>query len=1114
MHLSKLELKGFKSFKDKTVLQFPDKFTAIIGPNGSGKSNLTEAVCFVLGKSRGLRASNLQELIFNGGIHDKPADNAVVSIYFKDDGKEVKLTRKIDRKGQSLYELDGKRTTREKILGIVGDNEYNIILQDDVTKVIDMKSVERRQIIDDLCGIAEYDKKKEKALRELDKVENRISDTNIILGEKFGYLNALKKERDDALEYQDVRENLRKVEATLLDNEIKKLDRRKQKIEENFNELLKEKKGKSEEIQSIKNKISELNNEIKELNKKIFELEGKRGGGHLIEVRGNVTRLEEKNNSLQERINEGHTEIQELREKKAGLEKDEKEITAKLGDLVSKLTELNKKIDAESSGLGDSSIEKRIDSLREKDYSLKSRIQTLNDIQERIDVELSEINQEKTDLNESFKSVLETRKDADAEFSETIKKHESKRKLLDNLKERYDTALSELKDAESTLETKRIELTRKTTELETIRQAGDNKTVEAVLKLKDVIPGIHGPVYQLGDISESKYDSALKIAAGPRIRYIIVEDTEVATKCIKYLRDKEIGRATFLPLDKINIKLSDGLPKDAIGYARNFVKCQPKFKKVIEYVYGDTVLVEDIDTARDIGVGSNRMVTLDGDLIEKTGAMTGGFLKRERIEIVFSNIDELERKVATLEEEFKGLEEITERRKSNVSEVQDELSGKTQEADESSKVVDRLQLKIESITGRESELKDRQERLDKKIKDLTMQKTRNASEIESVEEELQECENQLSKLIDERGELDTSILEKLKDDARDLSIEETKLKERKGLIDGQLEEYGSRLDELGLGVKTDEGQLKSNKAELDSLKEELGELEEESKNLVGDMEDLMERRSIADEEIQELSSGVGEIEHSIEKLNESINNSTISKTQVETRLDDLKRSFTKYEGVELIEGKISELERTRMKLEERMERMGSVNLKAIENYDKVKKEYDDITEKLETLKTERQSIYDFMGKVESRKRETFMETFDLVKENFERIFPQLSDNGRGTIILDNPKSISESGLLINASPGGKKVMGLDAMSGGEKVLTSSAFLLAIQQYKPSHFYIVDELDAALDKENSVKLAEMLQKSDSQFILVTHNDSVMRYAKSVIGVSMNRGVSQIVGVRLT
>jgi len=283
-------------------------------------------------------------------------------------------------------------------------------------------------------------------------------------------------------------------------------------------------------------------------------------------------------------------------------------------------------------------------------------------------------------------------------------------------------------------------------------------------------------------------------------------------------------------------------------------------------------------------------------------------------------------------------------------------------------------------------------------------------------------------------------------------------------------------------------------------------------NSAGQIKDLLDERTRVEDEITNRSTGTGEHEAQQMEVAARIQKILVENTKVEAEVEMLQREYKKYEGTPILKKKPTELERGISTLERRLEEFGSINLKAIESYDETKKEYDEITGKLDTLKTERQSIFDFMEQVEQKKHATFMETFEEVKKHFEDIFARLSD-GQGTLILDNPRNISESGLLIRASPKAKKIMSLEAMSGGEKVLTTAAFLLALQQYRPSFFYIVDELDAALDRENSIRLAEMLRDGEAQFVMVTHNNTMVKYAGSVIGVSMSEGVSQVVGVKM-
>lgn len=1115
MRLDRLEIKGFKSFKDKTVLEFPDQFTAIVGPNGSGKSNIVDSICFVLGKSRGLRASTLPELVYNGGIGGKESDYAKVSMYLSNDvSKQIKISRELSGDGKSAYRLNNKRSSRQEIMDIVGDNEYNIILQDDVTKIIDMKPKERRQIIDDLCGIAEYDKKKEKAVHELEKVEAGISEMHIILGEKHGYLEELGRERDEAIRYQNLQNEFKKYRASIFHIEIQDHERKLDRLSKTIEELIEGKRMNSDRIKGLKTEITHKNNELRDVNSGIIKLEGDKGSTRLVELRGEITRNRDKLENLGNNLQNLESMISEKNRKKQTLTKEGKKLGQGLKEIPERLDPLTEKINAESEKAGSPKIDKDLDKLKTEVFELRSRIDANVDILKRDNSEIKDLLDEESSLKNEVKGLLtEEKKIARGIDDHLIKnksgfdEYEGLKTDLSRLDQRYDAVRKELKETQ-------IRSAGKKSELKTLERTsgGLSNSIVAVMNLKQVIPGIYGTVSQLGSISNPDYDIALQIAAGGRMQDIAVDNEDTAAKCIEYLRKKRVGRATFLPLNKINVKVSGKLPKGAIGFARKFITTPHKFEKVFTYVYGDTLLVEDINKAKRIGIGNWRMVTLDGDLLSRTGAMTGGHVKESGIK--FSSTDDLQKEIKPLENkivELDGERQELELKRKNIEEkileLEDFVSdGRTH--------MEKIRLEKEVLCVKRKGFQERVNELDTRINNLKKKVSDTNTLLKKTKQELLLKEMKLGKLLKKRPREDTSVLEKLRADKYQLEIELNRLKEKRTLIIDQTGEITGELQGLmkeHAGVK--EG-IKTTEECILGLEKNLGMLEKENTKLVDNIKKLIDQRSVMEKAITEISNENGRLEFGLEGLNERIGKREVDKARIETRLGDLREESKVYSGEELImDKKRRELEELALNIEDQLQEFGSVNMRAVESYDILEKEFKDITEKLETLKSERQSIFNLMEVVEQRKRETFMKTFDVVKKNFERIFGDIS-GGKGTLILDNPREVSDSGLLITASPKGKKIVCLDAMSGGEKVLTSSAFLLAIQQYKPSYFYVVDELDAALDKENSVKLAKMLRGSDAQFMMVTHNDNMIKHAQSVIGVSMNSGVSGVVGVKLT
>ncbi|MCX6695070.1 MAG: hypothetical protein NTU61_02075, partial [Candidatus Altiarchaeota archaeon] len=773
---------------------------------------------------------------------------------------------------------------------------------------------------------------------------------------------------------------------------------------------------------------------------------------------------------------------------------------------------MRKEVAREASKGVDSVVENSIDESKSKVYDVKSQIKFIEEIAQKNSGEKGKLLSEKADLEGKVKEwvSLEQGKGVDVEKLEN--EHRKADSDFRNFEREYDLANKLVEESQKELESLRILLSEKQSELRTLERTthGLKDAVKAVMNLKKVIPGIHGPVSQLGTVSEKNYEFAMQIAAGGRMENIVVDSVDVAAKCIEYLREKQIGRCTFLPLDKLNVKVEDRKPEGSLGFARDFISCDGKFKKVFEYVFMDTLVVKDIGTAKRIGIGSLRIVTLDGDLMEKSGAMTGGFVKK-RFEVTFSNFEELENEITGLETQLSTKEE-----EYNLKfDARKKLDGKLMllrvQLRDSKEKLDSMVFERDLLSEKRSNINERLSQVLKRIGEIEKEEQENGVKKTTLEKTASFEEKSLREMMEARSGGSVTKLDELKDRMRDSEVNATKLSEKSEFIRQQIAEIDNRMKDLEGEKQQGDGELEEAKQTLRKLEIDLRNLEREASTLGDEVKKLMGERDQKETDLTTYSSGIAENEKRIEDTNAKMSEIVIEKTKNDTKLEELRREFKNYEGVTLIEKSIKDLTEGIEKLEKQLLEFGTVNMRAIETYDVVKKEYDEISEKLDTLRKERQSIFDFMDKIEKKKRESFMEAFDVVKRNFEDIYAKLAD-GRGTLVLDNPMSVSESGLIIKASPGGKKVMSLDAMSGGEKVLTSSAFLLAVQQYKPSYFYIVDELDAALDKINSVKLAQMLKGSDAQFIMVTHNNSMMKYMGSAIGVSMVNGVSQIVGVK--
>ncbi len=1113
MRLTKLEIRGFKSFRDKTIIAFPDEFTAIVGPNGSGKSNLVDAICFVLGKSRGLRASKLTELIYNGGIGGKPAKYAEVSLYLDGtDTKEKKISRRVDENGNSIYLLNNKRTTRQEIIEIVGDNEYNIILQADVTQVIDMTPKQRRIVIDEICGIAEYDKKKDKAITELEKVEGRISESHIVLGEKKGYLMDLETERDDAIRYKSLQEKLESINAIIFHKKLRDHKTTLNEISEKIEKRGLEEKEIIENIAGFKGKILENINKIKEVNRKIRDLEGEKGRG-IVELKTEIAEKNGKLDFLRDKLDTIKHNIFAKTDKKVKLSsvlsetrKEIEKLTKKLEVIREKIDELLKKVDP--------ALETKIDEVKTKIFEIRGKVNSFTENIEKNGLELTELNSKKEFIDTQMQDILWEERKIARNIDDLNLAHRNSFNEIDRLKAENLRLIKQIEDCRNNIEKLQIQFANKNAELKASEKEGGGVrgAISAVLNLKETVPGIYGYAAQLGS-PDAKYEKALEIAGGGRLLNIVVDNDDTASKCITFLRQRKIGRATFLPLNKISVNLSDHCPEGAIGFARDYINTNSRFKKIYDYIYGNTLLTDDIDAAKLIGIGRYRMVTLEGDLIEASGAMTGGFTKAGGIK--FSSTDALENELKDVAKKLEKLQNEKEDLNSQKRRVENMIAKLEESSHEGRAGIEKLKLKKESLTEKRNDLRLQVEECDKKIQLINEENENKNNEIKRSNRDLKVLDEKRNKLMQKKADSAMNRLENLRDEKRNLDVEKATYDETFKSTAAQINDIEDELKKLlEEKIQAERDTVETTESHR-MLKQELIKKERENASVITEIEELMKNSAKYDEENTGLGEEVGNLEAKLRKIDNAISKLTIEKAVIETKLLDIGGTNEKTDAEfseELIAKKLTELENMAAGIKNQIEDFGSVNMRAIEKYEILKKECDNMTEKLEILKDERQSIFDLMEKIEARKREVFMEAYNIVKGNFEEIFAKLSD-GTGTFVLDNPKDISASGLIIEASPKGKKLLNIDALSGGEKTLTSSAFLLAIQQYKPSSFYIVDEIDAALDRDNSVKLAQMLAGAATQFILITHNDNVMKFADCVVGVTMQEGVSQVVGVKL-
>lgn len=1160
--INKLIIRGFKSFAKKTELVFSNNFNCILGPNGSGKSNVMDALCFVLGRmsSKSLRAEKSANLIYNGGKKGTPAKNGEVSIYFDNSSKifpsnlpEVKITRIVKKTGASVYKINDERRTRQQVLDMmsvaaVDPEGYNIILQGDINKFVEMSPEQRRLVVEEIAGISIYEDKKKKALHELDKVEGKLNEADIILAERQTYLKELKSERDQALKYKKMNDNIKQNKATYLNIQIVKKEDDQKKFESEIKACSDKIKNVHDKINSLKKIVADKRSEINKITKEIEE----KGEKEQLDMQKKVEQLRVDIETNKTRIATCGNELVKIDSRKDQLQKDLTEIHEKIDSLISEISNLEKGKKGKNDNILElegsirnfrkkhkvdnlDDIEKEIGEVEKQEEEGQREIQILREKQQELLREKDRIEYQIQNIEAAMQKVLEVEKESREDIENlNEKKNDFKKKTLElNKLLNEDSSLAaQLAKSKDNLLSSKGELEKlKVKNIGITEKASANIAVKSILEQKNNINGIYGTVAGLGHVS-AKYSTALEVAAGSRIQSIIVEDDKVAETCIKYLKDNRLGVANFLPLNKIKGATLDNEVKKVLSsngvhnLAIELVSFDSKFKKAFSYVFGKTIVIDNINVARRVGIGSYRMVTLEGDLIETSGSMRGGYRKKSRVsfqqEDFTKDFQDCEKKVNELQEVF----DILNRRRSEVEENIIKLRNKKASLEgEIIKLEKGLHLETgdtEASGKQKSSLKENLKEIDKQIAHTEKNIEKSNEKLAEIKTKKQEMRVKISGL---RNPTLLAELNTFEDKKQEIKNEILEIDSKISSINMQINDILKRDEEnIGKILKEQEKEKKDFSAELGQIKErikkqkeDLVKKEEIQKEFRTKFKELFRKRDNINSEILKSESEVMIKEDQNRGTETRMNNLSMKNVEVKAELAGLQKEFEQYEDVELLKEKSEEsLKREINRFEALIGEFGAVNMRALEVYDNIEKEYKKLLDKKDMLASEKKDVIAMIEEIEGKKKELFMVTFNAINENFKTIFSKLTSKGAASIVLENEKEPFEGGLRIKVKITGKKFMDIHSLSGGEKSLTALAFIFSIQDYKPALFYVLDEVDAALDKHNSEKLAKLIMKysEKAQYIVISHNDSTITEADTLYGVSMGvNGTSNVISLKI-
>ncbi len=1180
MYLKRMEMQGFKSFADKTVIELKQGITTVIGPNGSGKSNISDAIRWVLGEqsSKALRCSKSLDIIFAGTQNRKSLGFAEVSLVFDNaDGglpieyTEVTVTRRIYRSGETGYFINKVPCRLKDLQELfmdtgIGKDGYSIVGQGKIDEILSNKSEDRRHIFEEASGIVKYRVRKQETEKKLEHTKLNLLRINDILSEIEGNLEPLQAQSEKAKKYLNIRDNLKNIEVGLFLYNIDQNKKDIEKITEDEN-ITKEqcdteetrleriktvKEQLKEEIDDITNKIEQMSNLGFESQKEIEML-----NSDINVSKTKISNNEENEKRFLEEIEEKTTRLKELEEeqkqkdeKRENLRKNKERFTKELEEKQAELDKITEKLSKEALEIEKhkKQVEENTDKKYEKQANIKEQEinfendekrqkQLKNEIQNIIS-ELDNTRMKKEEVSKDFYEIEAIRNKNIKELENIAKQKEEVNQKIKTYQIKINTMSNELRMKES----------RQKFLIETEKEKeGYTKSVKTLLKDCENNPelkkGIEGVLANLIDVPE-ELQTAIEMSLGMALQNIVTETEQDAKKLVEYLRKNNIGRASFLPITSIKGKKIDnikGNKSGIIGIASELVKYNKKYEQIIYNLLGRTVIVDNMDTAIRIAKenGQNfKIVTQEGDIINTSGAITGGAVMKKTVNILGreneikkigqeikktqENIEKIEKEKEEYEESIEGILEIAERLEKELQE--NEITYATGKQ----KVLS-FEEEIQKIENRLQKLKEEQSKLEEQKEFATNKKAEIQKEIEEINTE----NEKLSKIITEYAELNKDnqkYIDDLNFDITNLKISVSSFDESESSIEEIKERIQQEVEANKQSIKNKQEQIEQSKQETQNLKEaikkiqeQIEKIKEEVKSSGSKIEELKKSRAEKNEKLTTQEEQITEKFKIIEDLKGQIVKIDVRKTKIQEEITEtINKLWEEYEltpnSIEEYEKpkNVSETKKQVNKLRTQMREMGSVNVESINEYKKQKERYDFMSEQRLDLENTMSKLRKIITDMTAIMKEQFEEKFKEINKNFGEVFAELFGGGKAEVKLEDEQNILECGIDITAQPPGKKLQNMLLLSGGEKALTAIALLFAILRINPAPFCVLDEIEAALDDVNVYRYAEYLKKfaQNTQFLVITHRKGTMEAADSVYGVTMEEsGISKLLSMKL-
>jgi chromosome segregation protein len=1138
MYLKRIEMQGFKSFADKTVLEFKPGITTVIGPNGSGKSNISDAIRWVLGEQsmKSLRGAKSEDIIFAGTQARKSLGFAEVSIVIdNNDNKlpieysEVTVTRKIYRSGETGYFINKVPCRLKDILELfmdtgIGKDGYSIIGQGKIDEILSNKSEDRRHIFEEAAGIVKYRTRKQESEKKLEQTKLNLLRINDILAEIEANIEPLKLQSDKAKQFLDLREELKSIEVGLFIYNINTYKEKLEQLVKDEDIITSQKEAEDSKMEALQASKEELRQVVDDITAQIENMQniGFESSNKIEKINSeigisneriqnnnaNKQRLETEILEVKSRIEELKEEQKQKLEKKTNLTSNKEKFEKELAEKEAELAELSKKLSAKEleiegkKQIVQNNIDKKYEFAAEintQDVNYENLEKHKKQLKNEIDSVISELDSTRYGKNEISKGFYDIESKRNIAVEKLEKSVQAKEQNMQKLKQ-YEDEISKL------TYTQRMKQARHQFLIETEKEKeGYNKTVKSLLvacdKDSNLNKGIHGVLANLISV-EKEYETAIEMCLGQSLQNIVTSTEQDAKKMIEYLRTNSLGRASFLPIASVQGKKLDKLTKmdGVIGIASDLVKCKKEYEQIILSLLGRTVVVEDMDTAIALAKKdkySFRIVTLKGDIISSSGSISGGSVQTKTVNILGRSreIEDLEKELKKLEKQIADKTAEKEEYASSIGDSIEETAKLEKELQEIEIVYATEKQKMVAVEENITRLENRLAKLKEEVTQTEKQKEENRLLKEQKETEIQTLTQQieeLNKVIEEfalNNKDNQKYIDDLNFDITNLKISVTSFDESESSIEEMVER-------ISQDIKNNEQSIENKNQNILAINEENTKLEQtiteynaqieqikqEVTNSGTKVEELKQERIAKNEKLVNTENEIQSQFSTLESLKEQIIKLDVKKTKLEQDLQQVVESL--WNEYELTPNSTEEYQKpnnvaTAQKqvnsLRNKIKDLGSINIDSIEEYKKTKERYDFMSEQRLDLENTASKLRKIIGDMTTTMQNQFKEKFELINKNFNEVFTELFNGGKAELILENEENILECGIDIRVQPPGKKLQNMMLLSGGEKAFTAIALLFAILKINPAPFCILDEIEAALDDVNVYRFAEYLKK---------------------------------------